>query len=431
MGWVDNASPEIEELSEYRLIIAISVLISVLSISVVCARLYIRHTNHGLGADDHMATLSMFFALFYSIICIVQTKYGLGLPLALRPKPNLIPYTRWNYAGRPIYQMGISFFKVALLISYLRLFQGTSHRGYRAAVWITIVAVVLGHLGCSLCLVLACNPVYKSWEPLVPGTCLAPGPSFTGYAIVTIVSDIAVTIIPLPVLIKLNVSRSKKLGLVFIFVLGIFTTICSVLRYLQIDRIQYGDGNSTMLVLWGVIEFNVGNMVSSLPFLAPVFLRRAKEYRSRYQQGSGGPSGSGRNRAGSQKLGSFGGGGGSGSKPLYKTDDPYMLETVTAKSSGSNKKGGSRGDDLEISSRTSSPLHTTDQNRSEEEILKGSSATRAPHNNNNLNINNGDDRDTSQHLGHGRGASGIMKSVTYSVRVDQDQDDDGTPGRAR
>lgn len=270
MGWVDNASPEVEELSDYRLIIAISVFISVISISVVCARLYVRHTNHGLGADDHMAALSMFFALLYSIICIVQTKYGLGLPLALRPKPNLVPYTRWNYAGRPIYQMGISFFKVALLISYLRLFQGTSYRGYRATVWITIVAVVLGHLGCSLCLVLACNPVYKSWEPLASGTCLAPGPSFTGYAIVTIVSDIAVTIIPLPVLIKLNVSRSKKIGLVFIFVLGLFTTICSVLRYLQIDRIQYGDGNSTMLILWGVIEFNVG-VSYFFPTLAPFF----------------------------------------------------------------------------------------------------------------------------------------------------------------
>lgn len=424
MVWVDNASPEVEAISDYKLIIAICILMSVVSISVVCTRLYIRHTNHGLRADDHMATLSMFFALLYSIICIIQTKYGLGLPIALRPKPNLIPYTRWNFAGRPIYQMGISFFKVALLISYLRLFQGTSHRGYRAAVWITIVAVVLGHLGCSLSLVLACNPVYKSWEPLVPGTCLPPGPSFTGYAIVTIVSDIAVTIIPLPVLIKLNVSRSKKFGLVFIFVLGLFTTICSVLRYLQIDRIQFGDGNSTMLVLWGVIEFNVGNIVSSLPFLAPVFLRRAKEYRSRYQQGSSGPSGSGRsgrNRGGSQKLGSFGGGGGGSSgKPFYKTDESYMLDTVVDnKTSDGNRKGGNRD---EISSAASSPPPTTVQNRSEEEILKGSSATHGPH---------GDDHGNSQSLGHGRGSSGIMKSVTYSVRVDKDQDGDNTPGRAR
>lgn len=88
-----------------------------------------------------------------------ETKYGLGLPLALRPRANLIPYTRSNYAGRPIYQMGISFFKVALLISYLRLFKGTSHIVYRRVIWIAMVAIVAGHLGCSLTLIFACNPV--------------------------------------------------------------------------------------------------------------------------------------------------------------------------------------------------------------------------------------------------------------------------------
>ena len=76
-----------------------------------------------------------------------------------RPKENLIPYTRSNYAGRPIYQLGISFFKVALLISYLRLFKGTTHSVYRRVVWIAMVAIVAGHLGCALTLILACNPV--------------------------------------------------------------------------------------------------------------------------------------------------------------------------------------------------------------------------------------------------------------------------------
>ncbi|KAJ4254008.1 hypothetical protein NW762_010411 [Fusarium torreyae] len=91
-----------------------------------------------------------------------------------------------------------------------------------------------------------------------------------------------VAILPLPVLIKLEIKLGKKLGLIGIFALGIFTTICSIQRYLQIDRIQDpNDGNSTMLVLWGTIEFNVGNIVSSLPFLAPIFLRRARQYRSK------------------------------------------------------------------------------------------------------------------------------------------------------
>ncbi|KAF5024480.1 hypothetical protein F66182_3420 [Fusarium sp. NRRL 66182] len=124
--------------------------------------------------------------------------------------------------------------------------------------------------------------VDKSWNPLKDGTCLAAGPSFTGYAVVTIVSDVLVAVLPIPVLVSLEIKLAKKLGLVAIFALGIFTTVCSIQRYRQIHQVQDPkDGNSTMLVLWGTIEFNVGNIVSSLPFLAPIFLKRARLYRSK------------------------------------------------------------------------------------------------------------------------------------------------------
>ncbi|OIW32845.1 hypothetical protein CONLIGDRAFT_676664 [Coniochaeta ligniaria NRRL 30616] len=356
MVWVDNASPEVNAESQYPTIIAICSVLSVLSITVVCARLWIRFKNHGLAADDWMATLSMVFALLYSILCIVQTKYGLGLAVKKRPAANLIPYTRSNYAGRPIYQMGISFFKVALLISYLRLFKGTNHTIYRRVVWVAIVFVLAGHLGCALTLILACQPVHKSWDPLTPGTCLAAGPSFTAYAIVTIISDVLVAVIPIPVLLKLKVSTGKKMGLIVIFLLGLFTTLCSVFRYLQIDRIQHGDGNSTMLILWGVIEFNVGNIVSSLPFLAPIFLRKAREYTSKYSGGSG--NGYGVSGSGARKIG--------------KGNDAYKLSSVS-----SNRKG--------TFASAKSPSHDTG---SEENILKTSPD------------------------------GSIMKSVTYTVRVD-------------
>lgn len=42
-----------------------------------------------------------------------------------------------------------------------------------------------------------------------------------------------------------------------IFLLGAFTTVCSIMRMVQIITISK-NGNSTMLVLWGVIELNVG-----------------------------------------------------------------------------------------------------------------------------------------------------------------------------
>ncbi|OPB36544.1 PTH11 GPCR protein [Trichoderma guizhouense] len=340
MGWVLNATEAINDESQYPTIIAICVVLSVVSIAVVGTRLWIRFKARGLASDDWMSLLSVVFALIYSILCIVQTRYGLGLPIKDRPPANLIPYTRVNYAGRPIYQIGISFFKIALLISYLRLLKGTDQKTYRYVVFGTILLVFLAHLGCALSLILACHPVDKSWNPLKAGTCLAAGPSFTGYAVVTIVSDIIVAILPLPVLLKLNIQTSKKVGLIAIFLLGLFTTICSILRYTQINRISNGDGNSTMLVLWGTIEFNVGNMVSSLPFLAPVFMRKAKEYRTKNSYNNG--------------------------------------------SSHQNSRGGPKGEHFKLSDG----VMTVAKSSSEENILQN---------------------------------SGIMKSITYSVRVDDDR----------
>jgi len=72
MGWVDNATPEVESLSQYPTIIAICVVLSILSITVVGARLWVRATARGLASDDWMAALSMVFALIYSILCIIR-----------------------------------------------------------------------------------------------------------------------------------------------------------------------------------------------------------------------------------------------------------------------------------------------------------------------------------------------------------------------
>ncbi|KAI9158880.1 integral membrane protein [Paramyrothecium foliicola] len=361
MGWVVNATPEVDGISQYPTIISICVVLSILSSLVVGTRLFVRHKNRGLAADDWMACLSAVFAVIYSILTIAQTRYGLGLPVKLRPLANLVIYTRVNYAGRPFYQLGISFFKIALLISYLRLLKGTDQKIYRIVVKVAIAVVFISHLACTFSLIFACTPVWKSWTPTYKeGKCLPPGPSFTAYAVVTIICDVIVGIIPLPVLLGLNIQRSKKVGLIGIFTLGLFTTICSIMRYLQINRIQYGDGNSTMLVLWGTIEFNVGNMVSSLPFLAPVFLRKAKEYRYKHS----GAYGSSGNEPNKRNRGIMGG-------------EHYKLGSI----SRSNTRTGGGVNVTNVTAKMSA---------SEENILAG---------------------DTS-----------IIKSVTYTVQVSDDED---------
>jgi len=152
---------------------------------------------------------------------------------------------------------GILGFKVALCLAYLRIMRTTSNKTYRYVVWIVLGACTVGHVAGTLVLIFQCSPVRKSWLPLTPGKCLPNNSTFYALAAVTIVFDVIVFFLPIPLLLNLNIELSKKLALCGVFLLGLLTTICSFLRIMQISAIAT-TGNSTMLVLWGVIELNIG-----------------------------------------------------------------------------------------------------------------------------------------------------------------------------
>lgn len=120
-------------------------------------------------------------------------------------------------------------------------------------------------------------------------------------------------------------------------------------------------------------------MVSSLPFLAPVFLRKAKEYRSKQSRGYGS---SGRTR------------------PVGRSGEGYMLSSLSR--SGDPHESATRGKGtttLAYATATGVDSDKQSHSGSEEDMLRR------------------DDRELP--LQQPEGA--IMKSVSYSVRVDDER----------
>jgi hypothetical protein len=72
MGWVKNATPEVEAQSQWETILIITVVLTSLSIFIVCSRLWLRYRSHGFASDDYFAGLAMVFAIIYSILCIIR-----------------------------------------------------------------------------------------------------------------------------------------------------------------------------------------------------------------------------------------------------------------------------------------------------------------------------------------------------------------------
>jgi hypothetical protein len=59
MGWVYNASVEVEAASQYPLILGVCVSLTILMIITVCLRLYVRAQASRLGAADWVMVVSM------------------------------------------------------------------------------------------------------------------------------------------------------------------------------------------------------------------------------------------------------------------------------------------------------------------------------------------------------------------------------------
>ncbi|KAF7585454.1 hypothetical protein BBP40_010887 [Aspergillus hancockii] len=270
---------------QYPEILGVCLSLTLLMVVTVSLRLVVRAQTRRLSAADYVMLISMLFSVIYSALCIAQRKYALGLPINLRPKENLPTYKKLNYAGRPFYQLGIAGFKASVCLSYLRLLSKTSMSFYRILIWSLAAFSTLGHIAATL--VFCSSAASFSWRTDMRGTCLPIAGTFYGLAVFTILYDILTIFLPIPLLLRLKIKPAQKAGVVCLFLLGLFTTVCSIMRVTPIHRVAYGDDNSTALVLWGTIEFNVGgsmiyftNIITCVPCLAPLLKGRVRDFRS-------------------------------------------------------------------------------------------------------------------------------------------------------
>lgn len=59
MGWVYNATLEVEAVSDYRIILGVCLSLTVLMVVTVCLRLFVRAEASRLGAADYVMVVSM------------------------------------------------------------------------------------------------------------------------------------------------------------------------------------------------------------------------------------------------------------------------------------------------------------------------------------------------------------------------------------
>ena len=90
------------------------------------------------------------------------------------------------------------------------------------------------------------------------GECLPFAPLNYSISVVVILCDIVIFLLPMPLIHRLHLERSVRLGLTIAFALGLLTTVLSIMRASQIHRIAYVDGDTSYFVIRSGLELNIG-----------------------------------------------------------------------------------------------------------------------------------------------------------------------------
>ncbi|KAH3907540.1 hypothetical protein HBI56_159650 [Parastagonospora nodorum] len=279
MGWTYNTADDIA--NDGPQITAVAIVLTSASLSILLLRMYVRvWMIKAVGADDWTLIFTWIASCGFAVVTIAQTKWGLGLKhLIDMPPQNIYNFGLIQYMGAPFYITSILGFKLSLLFTYLRFM---TKGGARNATITVIVACIAFHISFLLVQVNLCQPVAKQWDPaILTGKCLPAVPFYTSVASLTILFDVAVMILPFPVLVKSQIQKRKKFALLGLLTLGTFITIIQVIRIQTVKNLaNYLD--SSKLIMWSTVENNLGIIVASIPTLAPLF----KYYAEKTQKSS-------------------------------------------------------------------------------------------------------------------------------------------------
>lgn len=68
---------------------------------------------------------------------------------------------------------------------------------------------------------LICRPIQKNWDPTADGTCGDQIAGYTAVSIINVIVDVAMCLLPIPVIWGLQVKKPYKMALFGIFGIGV------------------------------------------------------------------------------------------------------------------------------------------------------------------------------------------------------------------
>ncbi|KAF1355748.1 hypothetical protein EJ07DRAFT_32511, partial [Lizonia empirigonia] len=259
----------------------------VLATLFLSLRLYSRWLKtQRLWSDDVFAIVAAVLLITVSIIILEMSLKGFGLHYWNVPTSNAVELLKLFYVCQMLYVAVQIFSKVAILTLYSRLFPGYI-RWFRWSVRGMIAFMYVHGLVFFLLIVFQCWPIRSLWDKTITGAKCLPvsvAISFTG-ATLSIVEDIIILLLPLPVVWKLQMSTRKKIDVIFLISMGSFASVTRVIRLKFV--VKYSNSydstwDNVDVIKWSLIEILAACICGNLLSLRPLIEQVMPPFRSVY-----------------------------------------------------------------------------------------------------------------------------------------------------
>ncbi|KAF1928847.1 uncharacterized protein M421DRAFT_420080 [Didymella exigua CBS 183.55] len=232
------------------------------------------------SADDGALLLAWAFSVTIQTIILYQYGRGtLGIHIWEIPAHSINSTFNLVSVCSILYCPFLAAAKFSLLFFYLRL----SHlRWFRIAVYTSMFLVVGYNIALVFPLIFTCTPVMKNFDIFITdGSCLNRTPLYMATAVLNMATDIMLLLLPIPMIIKLQMSRVQKAGLICIFGVGSATCVTSGVRlFLLFPMLKTIDLTWAIVTpgIWILIEANLVIITGTLPTMRLFFRHVAPRF---------------------------------------------------------------------------------------------------------------------------------------------------------
>ncbi|KAJ5748824.1 uncharacterized protein N7511_010520 [Penicillium nucicola] len=248
----------------------------------LCLRMYTRvFILSGLNTEDWVCLVATFLGICYSIIALVMGHYGGGLHWSDVHEEDKIPFQKTIYVTMVMYGPTAYLTKVCLLWIMTRVF--SPFRKCIIFIRIFMGIMLAYYIPAVIAKIRICKPIPRFWDPEIPGTCLDKNSIILADAAVSVVSDLIILILPIPLTWSLQMSTKRKMRVMGILGAGGVAVASSIIRLaLIVATGQSADASFAFMRInmLGNAEVAIGVICTCLPALSALLIRIYNEYSS-------------------------------------------------------------------------------------------------------------------------------------------------------